>query len=54
MFIQNGAVVVAPLAEGLLPTPEVRGSNRVTGKIYIEHLFTVNCFEKTEIWTAAQ
>ena len=28
---------------------EVRGSNQVIGKIYIEHLLTVNCIEKTKI-----
>ena len=31
------AVVVAQLAERLLPTLEVRGSNSVIRKIYIEH-----------------
>ena len=39
------AVVVAQL-----PTPEVRGSNPVIGKkLYLYHLFTVNCIEKTKI-----
>ena len=33
-------VVVAQLVERSLPIPEVRGSNPVIGKIYIEHLFT--------------
>ena len=28
---------------------EIRSSNPVIGKIYIEHLFTVNCIEKTKI-----
>ena len=28
---------------------EVRGLNPVIGKIYIEHLFTVNSIEKTKI-----
>ena len=42
------AVVVAQLVERLLPIPEVRGSNPVISKIYIEH-FTVNCIEKTKI-----
>ena len=37
------------LAERLLPIPEVRGSNLVIGKIYIEHLFTFNCIEKKKI-----
>ena len=32
--------VVAQLVERSVPIPEVRGSNRVNGKIYIEHLFT--------------
>ena len=33
-----------------LPTPEVRGSNPVIGKkLYLYHLFTVNCIEKTKI-----
>ena len=31
-------MVVAQLAEGLLPTPEVCGSNPVIGKIYFECL----------------
>ena len=30
----NRAVVVAQLVEQLLPTPKVRGSNPVIGKIY--------------------
>ena len=34
------AVVVAQLVERSLPVPEVRGSNPVMGKFYIEHLFT--------------
>ena len=42
-------VVVAQLVEQSLSIPEVRGSNPVIGKIYIEHLFTINCFEKTKI-----
>ena len=40
--------MVAQLVELLLPIPEVRGSNPVIGKIYIEH-FTANCIEKTKI-----
>ena len=40
---------VAQLAERLLLIPEVHGSIPVIGKIYIEHLFTVNCIEKTKI-----
>ena len=45
------AVVVVQLVERSLPTPEVRGSNPVIGKIYIEQLLTVNCVlvEKTKI-----
>ena len=31
------AVVVTQWVEWSLPTPEVRGSNTVIGKIYIEH-----------------
>ena len=46
---QFWVVVVAQLVERLLPTPEVRGSNPVIFKIYIEHLFAVNCIEKTKI-----
>ena len=42
------AVVVAQLVEWLLPIPEVHGSNPVIGKIF-QHLFTVNCIEKTKI-----
>ena len=33
----------------LLSIPEVRCSNPVIAKIYIEHLFTVNCIQKTNI-----
>ena len=29
--------------------PEVQGSNLVIRNIYIEHLFSVNCIEKTKI-----
>ena len=43
------AVVVAQLVDRSLAIPEVRGSNPVIGKIYIEHLFTVNCIAKTKI-----
>ena len=39
---QVRAVVVAQLVEQSLLIPEVCGSNQVTGKISIEHLFT--CF----------
>ena len=39
-------MVVAQLVERLLPIPRVRGSNRVIGKIYFQHLFTINCIEK--------
>ena len=42
-------MVVAQLVGRLLLTPEVRGSNLVIGKIYIEHLFHFNCIEKTKI-----
>ena len=34
------------MVEPSFPIPEVRGSNLVIGKIYIEHLFTVNCIVK--------
>ena len=43
------AVVVAQLVEQLLPIPEVCGSNPVINKIFIEHMFAVNCIEKTKI-----
>ena len=39
---------VAQLVERSLPIPEVCRSNPVIGKIYIEHLLTVNCIEKTK------
>ena len=42
-----GDVVVAQWVERLLAIPEVRVANPVIGKINIEHLFTVNCIEKT-------
>ena len=40
---------MAQLVERSPPTPGVRSSNPVISKIYIEHLFTVNCIEKTKI-----
>ena len=40
---------MAQLVERSLAIPEVPGSNPVIGKKFIEHLFTVNCIEKTEI-----
>ena len=46
---KDGAVVEAQLVGRLLPIPEVRGSKPITGKIYIEHLFTFNCNEKTKV-----
>ena len=49
-FYKIGSVVVAQLVERFLPTAEVRGSNPVLGKLLCtEHLFTVNCIEKTKI-----
>ena len=42
-------MVVAQLVEQSLLIPEVRGSNSVMGKNYIEHLFTVTCIEKKKI-----
>ena len=42
-----GAVVVVQLVEWWLPTPEVNGSNPIICKFCTEHLFTVNCNEKT-------
>ena len=44
-MIKYVTIVVALLVERSLPTPEVRSSNPVIGKLYI----TVNCFEKTKI-----
>ena len=49
MFKHTGSGCVAQLAERLLPIPEVCGLNPVIGKIYIEHLFTINCIENTKI-----
>ena len=40
---------MAHLVERSLVIPEVRSLNPVIGKIYIEHLFTVNYIEKTKI-----
>ena len=49
-LFQVWAVVVTQLVVRSLPILEVRGSNLVTGKkLYIEHLFSVNCIEKTKI-----
>ena len=41
-------MVVAQLVERSPLTPEIRGSNPVLGNTCIEHLFTVNCVEKSE------
>ena len=38
---QEWAVVVAQVVEQSLPTPEIRGSNPVIRKIYIEHLLSI-------------
>ena len=43
------AVVVAQLVVWSLPIPQVRSSNPVIGKIYIQHMLIVNCIEKTKI-----
>ena len=43
------AVVLAKLVERSHPTPEVRSSNPVIGKLY--WTFKVNCIEKTKIIT---
>ena len=43
-----GEVVVAHLVERSLLTPEVRGSNPIIGKIYIEHLM-LTVLKKTKI-----
>ena len=48
-LLRQRAVVVAQLVERLLPIPEVCGSNPVISKISTEHLFPVNCIEKTKI-----
>ena len=45
-------MVGAQLAERSLSTPEICGSIPVFGKNFIEHLFTVNCIEKTKIAAA--
>ena len=41
-------MVIAQLADYSLPLPQFRSSNPVFGKIYSEHLFTVNCIENTK------
>ena len=46
--VKRRAVVVAQLVERLLPISDVRRLNPIINKIYIEHLFTVNCIEKTK------
>ena len=44
------AVVVVQLIELLLPTKKVSDLNPVISKLlYVEHLFTLNCIEKTKI-----
>ena len=40
---------MAQLVERSLQIAEVRSSNPGIGKIYIEHLFTVNCIEKKNV-----
>ena len=42
-------MVVAQLVEWLLLIPEVRGSTSSHRQNYIEHLFIINCIEKTKI-----
>ena len=42
-------MVVAQLVERLPQTPEACSLNPVIGQIYIDHLLTVNCIEKTKI-----
>ena len=43
------AVDVAQLVERSPPTPEICSSNTVIWQTFFEHLFTVNCVEKTKI-----
>ena len=43
------AVVVAQLVGHLLPIPEVRSSNPVIGKIYIEHCLLSTVLKKMKI-----
>ena len=40
---------MAQLVGLLHPIKEVRSSNPDIGKIYIEHMFAVNCIEKTKL-----
>ena len=47
--LETWAVVVAQLVERLPQTPEACSLNPVIGQIYIDHLLTVNCIEKTKI-----
>ena len=42
-------MVVAQLVEQSPPTPEIRSSNPIIGKTFIEQLFNVNSVEKTKI-----
>ena len=48
-YTKDWPVVVAQLVELLLPTREVCSSNPVIDKLFLEHLFTVNCIEKTKM-----
>ena len=41
-------IIVAQLAERLLPMPDVRGSNLVIGKIYDEHISYYLLVEETK------
>ena len=48
-WFNSRAVVVGQFVKWSLSIPEVRSSNPVIGKIYIEYLFTLNCIQKTNI-----
>ena len=55
MFLKNGPVVVVQLVERPLPIPDVHGSNlAIVKNLNIEHLFTVNCIEKTKKGTGGR
>ena len=48
-YCYKRAVVVAKLVEQLLPTPEVCGSNRAIGNIYIEQCILSTALKRLKI-----
>ena len=49
IFLKDVGSGCGSVGRAVASDPEVCGSNPVIGKIYIEHLFTVNCIEKIKM-----